>query len=237
MYKKLIVGCLGVILLQAKGTETLVVGTNGEFPPFAYIENKTLVGFDIDVAKEVAKRLAKTIQFKDMPFEALIPELTLGQIDVVAAGMSLTEERAKRVAFTKSYLPEDPLVIFSKHPLKLEELRGKTVVVIEGFTADLFISSQKGIHLIRLPSQADGFMAMKSGRADAFITARSTIDAFLKVQEAAQFHITAIEGTAETCALVVPKNNPQILAEVQKALDEMSTDGTMAYLKAKWMFK
>ncbi|MFI4963440.1 MAG: ABC transporter substrate-binding protein [Legionellales bacterium] len=237
MYKILLIllGWLSIPILHASAP-TLTVGTNAEFPPFTYIENKTIVGFDIDIAKEVARRLGKEIQFKDMPFDALIPETILGRVDFVAAGMSYTEERAKRVLFTKPYLSEDPLVIFTKaeKKLDLEDLKGKTVVVIEGFTADLFMSSKPGIHLIRLPTQADGFMAVKSNRADAFVTAKSTVDTFFAAQDSSLFHISELEGTGETCALVVPKNKPAILVEVQRALEEMENDGTLANLKTKW---
>jgi arginine/lysine/histidine transporter system substrate-binding protein len=173
-----------------------------------------------------------------MPFDALIPDIVLGHIDFVAAGMSYTEERAKRVSFTKSYLSEDPLVIFTtSKELELEDLKGKTVVVIEGFTADLFMSPKEGITLIRLPTQADGFMAIKSGRADAFVTAKSTVDAFFQMQDASQFYTTTIDGTGETCALVVPKNKPELLIDIQKALNDMENDGTMTKLKIKWKLR
>ncbi len=232
MYK-ILIACLMAACLQAAAP--LIVGTNAEFPPFSYIENKKIVGFDIEVAQEVGKRLDREVQFKDMPFDALIPDVVLGHVDFVAAGMSYTEERAKRVFFTKSYLSEDPLVIFSKgQKMEMEDLLGKTVVVIEGFTADLLMSSKEGVHLIRLPTQADGFMAIKSGRADAFVTAKSTINSFVEKQDASAFYIQEIENTGETCALVVPKNKPQMLADVQKALDEMEKDGTMQQLKTKW---
>ena len=238
MFKKILglLSFLSISFLQISAENALIVGTNAEFPPFSYIENKTIVGFDIDIAHEVAKRLGKTIQFKDMPFDALIPDITLGRVDFVAAGMSYTKERAKRVLFTKPYLSEDPFVILSgsEQKFSLDDLKNKTVIVIEGFTADHFMSSKPGIRLIRLPTQADGFMAMKSGRADAFVTAKSTVDAFFEVQEASRFHVTLLEGTGETCALVVPKNKAKLLVEIQKALDEMEKDGTLSTLKAKW---
>lgn len=238
MFKKILtlISYVSISLLQAAESNSLIVGTNAEFPPFTYIDNKEIVGFDIDIAKEVAQRLGKTIQFKDMPFDALIPDLMLSQIDFVAAGMSHTAERAKRVLFTKPYLSADPLVIFSssKQNISLDGLKGKTVVVIEGFTADLFMSSQTEINLIRLPAQADGFMAIKSGRADAFVTAKSTVDAFFEVQDASQYHIEVLVGTSETCALVVPKSKAKLWLDIQKALDDMKIDGSMAILKAKW---
>ena len=215
---------------------TLVVGTNAEFPPFSYIQNNSIVGFDIDVAKEVAKRLDQTIEWRDMPFEALIPETILGRVDFVAAGMSYTDERAKRVLFSRPYLTEDPLVILSNSDkvLCLGDLKGKTVVVIEGFTADLWVSSKSGLNLIRLPTQADGFMAIKSGRVDAFVTAKSTADLFFEQQNNSSLHAVAIEGTGETCALVIPKSKPAMLLDVQKALDEMESDKTLEHLKDKW---
>jgi polar amino acid transport system substrate-binding protein len=220
--------------LLCASSDKIVVGTNAEFPPFTYIDKGVIVGFDIDVAKEVARKLGKEIQWKDMPFDALIPEIILAQVDFVAAGMSYTEERAKRVSFTKSYLSGDPLVIFSKQEMSLVSLKGKTVVVVEGFTADLFMSQQKGINLIRLPTQSDAFLAIKNGRADAFVTAKTTVSAFAETQRGSHFQTTSIEGTAETCAIVVPKNKPQMLDSVQKALDEMEKDGTMMQLKKKW---
>lgn len=216
--------------------DVLIVGTNAEFPPFAYVEDGKIVGFDIDVVQEVAKRLGSKIQFKDMPFDALIPEVILGHVDVVAAGMSYTEERAKRVFFTGCYLKEDPLVVFStvKESASYNSLAGKTVVVVEGFTADQLMGTKKEIELVRLNTQTDAFMAVKCGRAAAFVTARSTVNNFFETQDPSQFHIEAIEGTGETCAMIVPKVKPEILKQVQQALDAMEKDGTLEALKAKW---
>lgn len=215
---------------------TLIVGTNGEFPPFSYIEDQQLVGFDIDVAKEVGKHIGVALTFKDMPFEALLPELILGRVDFVAAGLSATEERAKRVNFTKPYLESDPFVIFTKADKNytIDDLKGKKVVVIDGFTADQYMSEKKGIDLIRLPVQADGFLAIKTNRADAFITAKSTVDSFFLTQDPSQYRLVDIEGTGENCAIAVPKQKEALLKEIQAALDEMETDGTMQTLKDKW---
>lgn len=219
-----------------QGSEPLIVGTNAEFPPFSFIEQKEIVGFDIDVAKEVAKRMGKTIQWKDMPFDALIPEVILGHVDFVAAGMSYTEERAKRVSFTKPYLSEDPLVLFTKSQKRtdIDHLKDKTVVVVEGFTADLYMSNKKDVQLVRLPNQTDAFISVSSGRTDAFVTAKSCADAFLKTQDPSLYHSTVIPGTGDTCALVTPLNRGELLKDMQAALDAMALDGTMEKLKTKW---
>jgi ABC-type amino acid transport substrate-binding protein len=218
-------------------SDTLVVGTNAEFPPFTTIENGQIVGFDIDIAKEVTARLGKKIEFKDMPFEALIPDVVFGYVDFVAAGMSYTAERAQRVLFTKPYLAEDPLVILTAEktslPLTLDDLIGKTVAVNEGFTADTLVSGKEGIAVVRLATISDAFLALKSKRVFAFVTARSTYETFLQIQPN-QFFSHELVGTSETCALVVPKSKPELLVQIQTALDAMQQDGTIAKLKSKW---
>jgi len=224
------------ILGERHSDRILVVGTNAEFPPYCFIQNGEIVGFDIDVAKEVCHRLDKEISLKDMPFDALIPELALGTVDFVAAGMSPTVERAKRVLFTQPYVIGDPLVIVTMaKPLTLEELVGKTVVVNEGYTSDLFLSKKEGMHLVRLANPADAFLALDSGRADAFVTAKSSFESFLRQNPNSQYVISKIDDTDQECALAVSKLHPDLLVHIQKALDAMETDGTIEKFKKTWM--
>lgn len=248
-----IIGILVVCLFLAfpcfgaNAEPSLVVGTNAEFPPFTFIQKGEIVGFDIDIAKEVAKKLGREIKLKDMPFDSLIPDLILGRVDFVAAGMSYSKERAQRVNFTQPYLQNDPLVVLTLTSKKTsgsmtleqlsEKLAGKTIIVNEGFTADLALTPLKGFTLIRLTTTADGFLALKSGRADVFVTAKSTVDSFLVTQKNGQeFHLDVIEGSSDDCVLAVPKKYPEMLVRVQAALDEMEKEGTIAKLKAKWKF-
>ncbi len=239
MSTKYVLAVLLVILPKLLLADALIVGTNAEFYPFTYIEKGKIEGFDIEVAKEVAKRLGKEIELKDMPFEALIPALCLGDLHIIAAGMSTAPERAKRVLFTKPYITEDPLVILSKKcALTLDDLSGKIVAVNDGFTADLFMSERKkknaNFDLLRLPATQDAFLALKSDRADCFVTAKSTLDAFLEKQKGESYFFTTIAGSSDDCSLAVSKKYPELLIDIQKALDEMIEDGTMATLKAKW---
>lgn len=213
-----------------------IVGTNAEFPPFCFQKEEGIVGFDIDVIQEVAKRLEKAIEIKDMPFEALLPDLMLGKISCIAAGMSITKERAKKVAFTRPYLQEDPLVLIMKikNRASFQALKGKTIVVNDGFTAADFLSFQEGYEVLRLPSTADAFLALSANRASAFITAKSTVKNFFLTQDSSLFYVEDLPNTGENCALVVNKNNPELLEQIQKALDSMEDDGTIQSLKEKW---
>ncbi len=220
----------------------LLIGTNADFPPFSYIQDHKIVGFDIDIATEVAERTKRLPILTDMSFEMLLPELQTGNIQVLAAGLTITPERAQRVLFTKPYLAGAPLVIVSLNNNKiktLSDLQNKTVIVNDGFTADLYLSKYNSEHnnkinLIRLPTVADAFMSLNSGSANAYVGAENSLNLFLERNGRDKYNLTEIAGTSEDCALAISKKHPELLPEIQAALDSMQADGTIAKLKAKW---
>jgi ABC-type amino acid transport substrate-binding protein len=239
-------------IITATPLNTIIVGTNSEFQPFSFKEDDAIVGFDIDVITEVLKRLNKNIVFKDMPFDALLPEIQLGNIHIIAAGITPTPERAQRTLFTRPHLAAgNPLVIVSllRHPstssgrtdvgqalTTLDDLTGKTVVVNEGYVADSYMSEQPGVHLIRLSSAAvsDGMLALESGRADAVVAALHTIQPYFAKHDQSKFTITPIPGTEESSAFAISKHYPELRDYIQITLDRMQEDGTLNSLKRKW---
>ena len=160
---------IGIVLFfvsnQTEGpdmTNVIIVGTNAEFRPFTFInEQNEIVGFDIDVVNEVARRLGKTTMIKDLSFDMLIPEAQNGYIRMIAAGMTATPERAEQIFFTTPYLQGEPLVVVTRkeNPINsLEDLKHHEVIVNEGYTADAYISAQPDIVVKRLPSPTESFM-------------------------------------------------------------------------------
>lgn len=217
--------------------DTLLVGTNAEYPPFSFREKNNYVGFDIDIIKEIAHRLDKKLVIKDMQFDALIPQIQLGCIHVIAAGMTPSSERAKQAFFTPTYLSNDPLIILStkKDPINnTDELHNKRVVVNEGFTADYYISSLKIPQVTRLASVGEAVLALQSNRADAFVTAQSAIQSFLAVNGRDDFNQSIIPNTQEQYAFIVSKKYPELFAEIKKILDDMEKDGTLNQIKKRW---
>jgi len=221
-------------------TDTLIVGTNAEFPPFSFMENNKIVGFDIDIITQIAERFGKKITIKEMPFDALIPEVQLGNIQIIAAGISPTLERAKRVFFTKPYLTNNPLVIItlsSNPPIKgIEDLAGKEVAVNEGYVSDMYMSTITGPIVIRLSSASivDGILALQSGRAYAFVTAQASVKPFFKKYGTKKFQVVPIPETDESYALAVSKKYPELFSHIQTILDNMKQDGTLQTIKQKW---
>jgi ABC-type amino acid transport substrate-binding protein len=224
---------------SCKDTDVIVVGTNAEFPPFSFIDNNRIVGFDIDIMQEVAKRMGKTIEWRDMPFEALIPDIQLGTIHMIAAGMTPTPERAQRILFTKPYTTENPLVIVSlaqNHITGVADLIGKEVIVNDGFFADEYMQTIPDILLTRLPTTAEAFLALDSNRAYAYVLAKRSAQPLLTKYGANHFNVVAIPDTAETAALAIAQQYPELHREAQKALDTMESDGSLATIKKIWDF-
>lgn len=218
---------------------TIVVGTNAEFPPFSFIDNNRIVGFDIDIMQEVAKRMGKTIEWRDMPFDALIPEIQLGTIHMIASGMTPTPERAQRILFTKPYTTDNPLVIVTRaqnHSTGVADLVGKEVIVNDGFFADEYMRTIPGVLLTRLPTTTEAFLALDSNRAYAYVLAKRSAQPFITKYGTGHFNVVVIPDTAETSALAIAQQYPELQVEAQKALDAMASDGTLATIKQKWNF-
>jgi polar amino acid transport system substrate-binding protein len=94
---------------------TLVMGTNAEFEPFEYRNDKNeVVGFDVDMSKKIAEKAAQELKIEDMNFDSLIAALDSGKIDMAVAGMSVTEERKQNVDFSDFYYTSKQVIVVKK---------------------------------------------------------------------------------------------------------------------------
>ena len=89
-------------LAKVKTAGVLVIGNGGAFPPFEFIENGQLVGYDIDLGNEIARRLGVKPQWEKIDFTGLIAALTSGRVDVLITAMTKTPDRAARIGFSTS---------------------------------------------------------------------------------------------------------------------------------------
>lgn len=97
-----------------EGDEVITMGTNAAFPPFEYLNGTDIVGFDICMSQEIAADMGKKLEVKNMDFNALLGALSAGQIDFVAAGMSVDEERKQNADFSETYFKSKQVVIVRK---------------------------------------------------------------------------------------------------------------------------
>ena len=95
----------------AADAEVLTMGTNAAFPPYEYYENETIVGIDAVIAGLIADQLGMKLEIQDMDFDAIIPAVVSGKIDMGMAGMTVTDERLQSVSFSESYATGVQVVI------------------------------------------------------------------------------------------------------------------------------
>ena len=218
---------------------SIVIGTSADYPPYAFIDLKTnsVVGFDVDVAREVAQRMGKEYKIKDVPFQSLIFGLLAEDIDIIAAGISPTPRRAKAVTFSDSYLEGDPLVVLynkNKKVGSLEELKKLSIVVNTGYTADLFLSKISGMEFMRLDAPPEALMALATNIVDAFVCAQSSLNNMGTKKDLSEFNRFIIPETGDPYALATSKHRTEFVQKINKAISSMKKDGTLKALQKKW---
>lgn len=215
--------------------DQIIVGTSCTYPPYEYLENGEFKGFDIDVMKEVGKRIGKEIIFQDLDFNVLILKAQSGAIHIIAAALTPTAERSEQVLFTKPYTGSDPLVAVSKSSLNINtinDLLNKKIAVLQGYTGEAFMNQYKNINLLHLITPAEAIFALSTGKVDVYVSALSSIKTFLDKadQEYNLFYLDAYDNYA----FAVSPRYKELLPEIQQILDEMENDGTLMKLRKEW---
>jgi polar amino acid transport system substrate-binding protein len=130
--------------IEEEEENKIIIGTSADFPPFEYTdETGKIIGFDIEVVKAILKNLNYTVEVKDIAFDSLIPSLQSGKIDIIAAAMTITDEREEVIDFSIAYYQADQSVLIKKD----SGVEINASHDIENFTAsisNLKIGSQTG---------------------------------------------------------------------------------------------
>ncbi|MDE6294030.1 MAG: transporter substrate-binding domain-containing protein [Clostridiales bacterium] len=163
--------------------DTIVVYTEAGFAPFEYVSGKNIVGVDVDIMNLVGKKLGKEVKFENVSFDTIVDSVSQGKLcKVGAAGISVTEERKEKVAFSDEYYTAKLYVIYrvadeSKYVSKTtdnvdgvywDSLAGKKIAVQGGTTADLFLGDElaEGGILAGTTSEPTRFSSLATATAD-----------------------------------------------------------------------
>lgn len=219
--------------------DVLVVGTESTYPPYESRDTAgNLVGFDIDLMQIIADKLGKKLEWQDMAFDALIPTLITKRIDIVAAGMTVTAERAERVLFSKPYeISVNAFIVKTDAPIKdLTALNGKKVAVQIGTLQETYAHTIPGVTVLTFQKFTDCAQEVALGRVDAALMDVPVAREFIVQKEfAGKIEIGFEQVLADGGkALVYHLDEKEFAAAVDKILDELETSGQMAELRKKW---
>ena len=249
MFKK--VAALAAIALFAASSafaasaldkDTLIAGTESTYPPYEYRNEKgELVGFDIELTEIIAERLGKKVEWLDMSFDGLIPSIQMNKIDIVAAGMSATEERARVVSFSEPYeISFSAFVMKSDNLAKdVDDIAGKVVAVQIGTVQESFARSLGNVEVKTFQKFDDCVREVILGRASATLmdipVAKSYVaakDFAGKVDIAFNKQITGADK-----AIAMSKKDTDLIEAVNKIIVEMEKSGELGALREKWFGK
>ena len=222
----------------AKETKVLKVGTEPTFAPFEFQEkgSKDYTGFDMDLARAVGRQLGMKVEILNMGFDALIPALNSGNIDMVAAGMSITDARKKAVDFSKPYYTSGLIVVVNndnKAVTGVKDLEGKKIAVQIGTTGAEKAAKVPGAKVTSFNTNAEVFLELQNKGVDAVIIDKPVAAYYLVKEGKGKAKMVGETMEAESYGLALKKSS-KLTAEINKALDELKKNGEYDKIYKKW---
>lgn len=227
---------------EVQATEKVVVGTNAEYAPFEYRDSDgNLTGFDYELLQEIAKTQDLELSWSDLPFDSLIGSMEAGDIQIIAAAIGPTEERARSVEFSDVYYTGSQSIVYGtgKEISRFEDLKGKKIAVLEGSVSDLIVSGEntdygivEGAEVVRFKTASNAVMELKNQSADAVVI--DTIMAEIYCRQTEGISYKEVPGTQEDTVFCIQKGNAKLKEAINNGLDEVRKNGTYDKLYEKY---
>lgn len=217
----------------------LRVGMDASFPPFEYVDGEgNLVGFDVDLARELAARLGVEPQFvANLPYDGLYDALTAGQVDVVISALYTDPARTADFAYSTPYFDAGQVLVVPGDVEGIggmEDLAGRTLAVEFGSAGDVEARawSQRLADLSILPcaTAAEALAKVAGGEADAALV--DHLSALAWTGEG--LRVVGEPVTEEPYAVAARRQDRHLLRAVNEALEGMGADGTLDRLQERW---
>jgi len=221
--------------------EQLVMATNAEFPPYEYHDGDKIVGIDAEVAQAIADKLGMELVIEDVAFDSIIPGVQAGKYDMGMAGMTVTDERLEYVNFSTSYAKGVQSVILPENSTiaSIDDIVGKKVGVQTSTTGDIYASApveEGGFgeeNVTRYDNGAVAVQALLEGKVDCVIIDNEPAKSYVAANEGLKILDTAY--TEEEYAICFNKDDAELQAKVNGALEELIADGTLQSIVDKYI--
>jgi len=229
----------GDTLEEVKKKGVLVAGVKDSTPPFGFVDpqSRLIVGYDVDIIRAIADKLGVKLDLKAVTSATRMPQLQEGNIDIIGATMTKTEERAKQIDFSLTYFLTGQKFLVKKGTVKtLDDLREKKLGTAKGSTSEQ--NAKKAVPTATVLSFDDypqAFLALQQGKVAA-VTTDETILAGLraKAPNRDEFEIPDLQISDEPYGLGMRKGDTNFVAFVNKTLLEMEKSGQAKQIFEKW---
>lgn len=227
--------------------KTLRIGIEAAYPPFAFkTPDGKISGFDYDIGNALCAQMQVKCQWTEQEYDGLIPSLKVNKIDAALSSITITEERKRSVDFThKYYFTSARLAMKAGTQVddQYQSLKGKRIGVQRATTTDRYVSevlAPKGVEIVRYTSNEEIFMDLVSGRLDGVFADTIPLEqGFLLTPKGEGYAFVGPElkdpkYVGEGAGIAVRKGNTQLVSELNKAIDEIRSNGEYQKIQAKY---
>lgn len=253
MKKLLISTALLALTFSVASAADLRIGSSADYPPWESVDaSGNIVGFDRDVGDEICKRISANCTWTNQAYDGLLPGLQVGKFDLIISGVSINEERAKKVDFSVAYadapnnigvLADSEAKAADSREALEKALSGKIVGVQAGTTHEQVAKAHFADAEIRVYDRPDQVADdMLSGRIDAGLMETSAWVPLMEAERAKGK--IAFAGPQLTSAdypefgrgqgVAIAKGKDELKGQVDTAVDSMLADGTITKIATKW---
>ena len=229
-------------LTKVKESGEFILGLDATFKPMGYTdENNEIVGFDIDCAEEVCKRMGVTLVKQPINWDTKEEDLKLGKIDCIWNGMSVNPSRAEAMNLSEPYMKNSMVFVVKKDSGfgSQADLTGKTIAVQNGSTAQEILEASElytnasPITVNAIATNVEALQQLELGLVDAVFL--DSIVANYEISTSGKDYIVLPDGLEEEeYAIGFRKEDQALRDEVQKILSEMKADGTLGNISTEW---
>ena len=218
----------------------LIVATEGTYSPYSFYDEKgELVGYDVDIAKAVAKKLNLKIEFLTAPWDAMLAAFDAGKADVVFNQVSITDERKKKYAFSVPYTVTFGAIITRKDNNDIKsfaDLKGKKDA--DSATSNWAkVAVKYGAEHVVTDSFAKSMELLISRRVDAVVRDNIVFYDFIKERPNTPVKIAASLDEKDYTAAAVKKDNAELAEQISNALTELSKEGKLEAISKSYFGK
>jgi polar amino acid transport system substrate-binding protein len=228
----------GDTLDKIKEQGFITIAVTAGSPPFSFVDEETgkETGFDVDYATEVAKRIGVEPKIIMVEWDGILPGLLAGKYDIIIGSMAITEERQKQANFTRPYYSSGAQLVVRADDASIngtDDLKGKSVGVTIGTTYEEKAQEIPGCVVKTYKTEMDQLLDLKNGNIDAVITDRY-IGAYTIKESGLPLKLAGDLIYKEDEGIPVRKDDTKLLEAVDKAVEEITSDGTFKSLNEKW---
>ena len=222
----------------------IVVGLDDNFPPMGFRDDKNqLVGFDIDMAREAARRMGVEVEFKPIDWSAKEAELSGKRVDALWNGLTITEERKQNIGFTAPYMENHQIIVVpASAAIKTRaDLAGKTVGAQDGSSAVDAVKKDDAVfksfkEFKTFGDNVTALMDLSTGRLDAVVV-DEVVGRYYVAKKPQDYAVLEDNFGTEEYGVGVRKDDTALQGRLDTALGEMKKDGAAAKIAEQWFGK